>query len=131
MIYARWNYTLICHNNPESINSNVMVIINQYHLTSATCKYLQPQTSSIKSCLVGYGPSGTCADPPYVTQQRKFTNSTIDVDLSPFPKFHNETQYCYRVIANNGTSTVVVIGTFFVGKCLWQRWYVYIYSAQS
>lgn len=93
-----------------------MVIINQHHLTTVTCKYLQPQTTSIKSCLVGYGPSGACADPPFATQVRKVTNSTIDVELSPFPKFRNETQYCYRVTANNGIPTVAIIGTFYVGK---------------
>jgi hypothetical protein len=93
-----------------------MVSINQHRLTTVTCEYLQPQTTGIKSCLVVYGPSGTCADPPHVTQVRKVTNSTIDVELSPFPKFHNETQYCYRVTANNGISTAAVIGTFYVGK---------------
>ena len=104
--------------NPESTNNKVMVIVSQHFLTTITCKYLQPQTSSIKSCLIAYGPSTntTCADPPYVTQVQKFTNSTIDVELSPFPKFHNETLFCYRVTASNGTSTVAVMGTFHVGK---------------
>ena len=95
-----------------------MVIINQYQLTTVKCKYLQPHGASIKTCLVGYGPSGTCADPPYITQVQKFTNSTIDVELSPFPKFQNKTQYCYRVTANDGTSTAAVIGTFYVGEGL-------------
>lgn len=100
----------------EMTNSYITVVIDNLSSTSVTCKFLNIQTSSIKSCSIQYGPNTTCENLPYSSQVEQFTNNTIDVILPPFPQFQKKTLFCFALTANNGKFTVVVKGTFHAGK---------------
>ena len=76
------------------------------------CKFLNHKSTSEKKCNILYGPvGGNCRS---LSQASKSLSDTVTIGL-PLDE-DREIDYCFSVIANNGTVTVIVEGTFNVGK---------------
>ena len=126
MIGCSMNYYTAYNHRAKSImcmyieSENVFVdVVIDLSLTTVFCKFLNQQSSSIKSCTIEYGPSGRCDRLPYSSQNNHTSYSTtVTIDLPTFPLFFTEMMYCFTVTANNGTHTVKVDGNFYTGSLL-------------
>ena len=75
------------------------------------CNFLNQQERTENICSVQY----ECNNQLHkMNQTNSTTNSMVAVKLL---NLLDNTKYCYSVTASNGTSTVVVIGTFYRGMC--------------
>ena len=99
--------------NPFSGATNSLVNVTfNLALSTVFCKFLDQQDSTVKSCIIEYGPSRSCGDLLHKQQNNASTISTVAIDLRDQPQLFEEIMHCFVVTASSKTFTLKVKGSF-------------------
>lgn len=91
------------------------------HLKTITCVFPMKQDKSMKHCSVKYRLCSTDGTVLSNKQQNRHLNNTNNSDhvyiaIPPSDELEPNKKYCFEVVASNDTFSVIVKGSFVVGK---------------